>query len=266
MATVRPFITGLNEPLGMVLDAQKNLLVCNYGANEILKFSLDGKAQGTFATDLRGPTSITSADGGQTMFVAERADRRVIRIGQGKKENEMEDVPEPTGVIWDYDAKRGDSDGQTRKLWVVSHSTSKVYRREYLNGYVERRLLYAPVATPTNNGGEHIGFNGIALDGGALFISDESTQSVRMLTEGGRIATFASGIEKPSGLAVSPGYPGALYVASEGNGGQLLRLDSEGGKTVVAEKLGRPHTLLFLDAKTLLVSNWDGTVWKVVLP
>lgn len=266
-ATVTPFITGLKEPQGLALDADRNLIVCDYGAGEILKFSLDGKPLGKLATDLRGPSAIVSADGGKTLFVTERKANRVLRFGEGKRQNEMEDVPEPTGLIWDFDPKRGDGPNEPRKLWAASHTTSKIYRKEFLNGYVERRLIYAPVVdAETNFEGGRPGFTGMVSDNGAILVSDQAGQRVAMISDGGRIATFASGIEKPAGLAKSPAYPGAIYLASEGSGGQLLRLDAEGGKVVVAEKLGRPSGVLFLDAKTILVSNWDGNIWKVALP
>lgn len=247
----------------MAVDAEGNILVCNYGAGEILKFGRDGKALGQFAGDIRGPSAIVAVDGGQTIFVAERQKNRVLRFGQGTRQIEMEDVPEPTGLVWD--TKTGSGTSQPRSLWVVSSSTSKVYCREFFDGYNERRVIYATI---TPNGEERPGFSSLASDGSAFFVSDEAGQRVLLLSASGRIAPFATGISAPAGLAVSPvvGPDQAVYVANAGDGGQLLRLDSAGQKTVVAEKLGRPCGLLFLDAKTLLVSNRDGNIWKITLP
>ena len=54
-----------------------------------------------------------------------------------------------------------------------------------------------------------------------------------------------------------------LYVCDEGNGGQLWKVDKDGNKTLIAEKLGRPRNVLFLDDQTALVSDRDGRVLKL---
>ena len=78
LATVTPFITGLKEPQGLTLNAEGNLLVCDYGAGEILRFSVNGKPLINLARGLKGPAAIVNV-GGQT-FVSERKANRVVRF------------------------------------------------------------------------------------------------------------------------------------------------------------------------------------------
>lgn len=273
MATATPFITGLKEPQGMALDGN-NLLVCDYGAGEILRFSRDGKPLGKFATGLKGPSAIVMrpravpTKGTQhifegTFYVTERKANRVIRIDKNGEITPIgSEIAEPIGLI-----------AHGAGLSVVSHTTSKIYEwrlrlvtgggwaREIDGPEGWTRLYSAPAETP---GKDRYGFRWLAEDWGILFMSDEVGERILMVTRSGRVATFASGISDPSGIVIGPDK--MVYVANEGDGGQLLRLNAEGEKTVVAEKLGRPRGILFLDAKTVLVSNRDGGVWKVVLP
>ena len=81
-----------------------------------------------------------------------------------------------------------------------------------------------------------------------------------MATRSGRIAKFATGFADPSGLEVRGDW---LYVCDEGDGGRLWKVDKNGVKTLVAERLGRPRNVLFLDDKTALVSDRDGRVLKL---
>ncbi len=295
MATVTPFISGLKEPQGLTFDAPGNLLVCDYGSGEILKFSPDGKRSGVLATGLKGPAQIVSAlwpsrlnssPAVPPIYVTERKANRVISIDSAGKITPLgTEIPEPLGLVF------GPSG-----LMMVSHTTSKIYRwknsiptlneiplmksdRISVPGNIPLiGSLFRSRQTPSVNpngqwelvysapstDGARYGFRWLASDGGAYFVSDEDGERVLMLTENGRVATFASGISDPSGLAIGP--DGMVYVANEGDGGQLIRLNNEGEKTIVAEKLGRPRGILFLDAKTLLVSNRDGNIWKILLP
>ncbi len=260
MATVTPFITGLKEAQGMAFDTDKNLLICDYGAGEILKFSPDGKALGKFAEGLKGPSAIQSI--GRQVFISERKANHVVRFQGGKMDVVMADVPEPIG-LYVSPLIMSKFEDTPFDLAVVSHTTSKIYRLGLAKMFKnrERTLLYA---APTQVGESRYGFRWLVNDASTYLMSDEVGEKILMVNFAGRVSTFASGISDPSGIAIGPDK--MVYVANEGDGGQLIRLNSEGEKTVVAEKLGRPRGILFLDAKTALVSNRDGGVWKVVLP
>jgi sugar lactone lactonase YvrE len=57
-----------------------------------------------------------------------------------------------------------------------------------------------------------------------------------------------------------------VFVAEEG-AGRISRIDARGNVTHVADGLGKPRDIEFIDERTLLVSDTqDGRIWKVVLP
>ncbi|MBW3637315.1 MAG: hypothetical protein KY445_12775 [Armatimonadetes bacterium] len=283
MATATPFITGLQEAQGMAFGPNNEILVADYKAGEILRFSRDGKSLGKLATGLKGPSAIVSV--GNQVFVSERKANRVVRFQNGKMDVVMADVAEPMGLVVDSSPDMVLPTTPARlatptTLNVVSHTTSKIYRSD-LRAKIPRAKSGVPIigksfnlkektspliyAAPVAEGDkERYGFRWLVRDGATFLMSDEVGERILMLTESGRTATFASGISDPSGIAIGPDK--MVYVANEGDGGQLIRLDAEGEKTVIAEKLGRPRGILFLDAKTVLVSNRDGGVWKIALP
>ena len=292
-ATVTPFLTGLKEPQGMALNKYGNILVCDYGAGAILRFSQEGKPMGAVSTDLKGPAQmVTFPFPPWTSIGVPPAD--YVTLVTLPKVNQVwvvqiQLVPSPSTSIYplngEIDEPVGLVDGALGLL-AVSRSTSQIYRWKEppapiphigniplislfrsrkrpptrLSADGKWELFYAPKTE-----GERYGFGGIVSDDEACFMSDDVGQQVLRLTdsfvEGTRLVPFATGIPKPSGLAIGPDK--MIYVANEGDGGQLLRLDAQGRKSVVAEKLGRPSGVLFLDAKTVLVSNRDGNVWKV---
>jgi DNA-binding beta-propeller fold protein YncE len=162
---------------------------------------------------------------------------------------------------------------------VLSRTSSQVYRWENLHHYSftsplaidakgQWKLIYSapPAEAPRlqfrwlADDSFRAGAHG---DNDVFFASDEANQRVSMVSLSGRVAPFASGISNPSGLVIGPDK--MFYVTNEANGGQLIRINNNGEKTIVAEKLGRPSSILFLDAKTALVSNRDGNIWKIAL-
>lgn len=258
MATVTPFITGLKEPQGLAFNQKGELLVADYKSGEILKFSRDGKALGAFVKNLKSPALLSSFQ--DSLVLSERKGNRVLMISPaGEVLPVGGEIVEPLGVV-------NSPDG----IYAVAHTTSKIYKLEAdpATAGANLKTFWVPVyAAPLEAGDEkRYGYRALVKDPDSvsLFLSDEVSGQILLLTPSGFIATFASGFEDPSGLQFGP--DGALYVADEGRGGQLVRLSREGKATIVAEKLGRPRGIVFLDAKTVLVSNRDGNVWKVALP
>ena len=173
------------------------------------------------------------------------------------------EIAEPIGIVQSYGSS----------LMVVSHTTSKIYvwqplpetnRGSFLPRAIDPRGEWKSFYSAPEDDGQRYGFRCLASDGDTLFFSDETEGAVWMMSAGGKVARFASGLGDPSGLAF--GRDRALYVSDESNGGRLLRLDDNGKATVVAAELGRPRAIVFTDDKTALVANRDGNVWKVVLP
>lgn len=258
LVTKTVFVEGLKEPMGLAISPDSSLLVADYQAGEVLKFAPDGKPLGAFLRGLQGPTFFSRF--GDALVLSESKSNRVLWISAtGETFVLCDDIGKPSGVLYD---KIG--------IYIVAQATSQVWKAEatglHENG--RPRGFWVPIyAAPVEVGQKQKhSFRALAKDpiSPTLFLSDENLGQIFMLTPSGFPATFATGLQSPSGLAFSP--DGKLYVAQEGNGGQLIRLSREGKWTVVAEGLGHPSAILFLDAKTALVSNRDGNVWKLVLP
>lgn len=247
LAAKTPFITGLDEPQGLVLDKNGDILLADYGAGSILRFSPTGKAKGTLATGLKSPSLMVKARG--FLYVAERKNNRVVKIGENGKITPVGgSIPEPLGLTASPDGT----------LYTVSHTTSVVYR---FDGKAWQEIYRAPAIKGDK---AHYGYRGLAYDSGALLLSDEGSGQIFVLTQGGRLAPWIGKLEDPSGILVASN--DTTYLTDESAaGGTLLKIARNGARTVVAEGLGRARDILQLDAKTLLVSNRDGTVWKIAL-
>ncbi len=272
MATVTPFIGGLKEPQGLARDLNGDIIVCDYGAGEVLRFSKAGEKIAVLATGLKSPSQIVSAGLG-SFFVTERKANRVIKLSGGAAEPVGGEIIEPLGLISGLRTR-----GQTKvsydsySFFVVAHTTSKIYVSEadVISPYDGIGVAnYKPVnpiwrlvyAAPDEDGDTgRYGLRCLAGDGDTVFVSDEVGGDVLMMSSGGRMAKFVSGFDDPSGMAIRGDW---LYVCDEGNGGQLWKVNKNGKKTLVAEKLGRPRNVLFLDDKTALISDRDGRVLKL---
>lgn len=262
LATKTEWLSGLKEPQGLALDGKGNILLADYGAGKILRYSRAGKLLGTLAEGLKSPSQIVvgskivssnrtpgSFETIETIYVSERKANRVIQIlPDGKVVPVGGAIEEPLGLARDA----------TSGLFVVAHTTSKIYR---FDGAKWNLVFAAPLEDGDD---KRYGYRCLAFDGGAFLMSDEVGEQVLLLTQSGRMATWAKGIGDPSGIVIAPG--GVTYVTDESEGGRLWRVNNIGEKTVVAEGLGRPRGLLFLDAKTALVSDRNGKVWKLSFP
>ena len=255
MATKTEFLTGLKEPQGLALRGNE-ILVADYKSGEILRFSREGKPLGALVKDLKSPALL--AGSGETLVLSERKANRVLMVSpKGETLAVGGEIIEPLGVSVSDDG-----------IYAVAHTTSKIFKLKTDPTAATLKMAWAPIyVAPIEEGKtKRYGYRAIVKDpnGSALFVSDEVSGHIFLLTPSGFLSTFAFGFEDPSGLAFGP--DGNLYVAEEGRDGQLVRLSREGKPTVIAENLGRPRGILFLDAKTALVSNRDGNIWKIALP
>lgn len=258
MATATPFITGLGEPQGLALGQNGEILVADYKSGEITRFSRAGKPLGALVKGLKNPALLSGFQ--DSLVVSERKGNRVLMISpKGEVLPLGGEIIEPLGIV-------NSSDG----IYAIAHTTSKIFKLEAdpASSGGNLKTFWVPIYTAPIPEGKtrRYGYRALAKDPNspALFMSDEVSGTVFLLTPSGFLSKFATGFEDPSGLAFAP--DGQFYVADEGKGGQLVRLSREGTPTVIAEKLGRPRGILFLDAKTALVSNRDGNVWKIALP
>ena len=262
LATKTEWASGLKEPQGMAIDGKGNILLADYGAGKILRYSRSGKLLGTLAEGLKSPTQIVvgirnvsikskshSLKTVETIYVSERKANRVIKISpSGKISPVGQAIEEPLGLAY----------GPKSELFAVSHTTSKIY---HFDGMQWHLIFAAPLEAGDD---KRYGYRCLTFEDGAFLMSDEVGEQVVMLTPNGRLATWAKGIAAPSGITIGP--DGFTYVTDESEGGRLYRVNNLGEKTIVAEGLGRPRGVLFLDAKTVLVSDRNGKVWKLVLP
>jgi len=259
LATKTEWASGLKEPQGMAHHGN-DILLADYGAGKVLRYSRDGKLLGTVAEGLKSPSQIaiarilraTEQDGkivkiweDENIAVSERKANRVIQIDKDGKITPLGDaIEEPLGLVSD----------SFNNLFAVSHTTSTILRFD--------GTKWTPFFTPTE--ADRYGYRCLAMDNGTLLLSDEESGEILMLSQSGRLATWAKGIADPSGITIGP--DNAAYVTDESNGGRLWRVNNLGEKTIVAEGLGRPRGVLFLDEKTALVSDRNGKVWKLVFP
>ena len=255
MAKVTPLIEGLKEPQGLALDGNGDILVCDTGAGEVLRFSATGQKKEVLASNLKSPSQITT----RTLFdrvnnksvveflVSERKADRIVRLRNGMAYPVGAEIVEPLGLLDNSNAPNGG-------LYAVAHTTSVIYRLD--------RDKWTPVYQAPGEDGDkgRYGLRCLASYGSSLLVSDEVNGQVLKVSRDGEIVKFAGGIDDPSGVAVRDD---RVYVCDEGAGGKLWSIDQNGIKTLVAQELGRPRNVLFLDDDTALISDRDGRILKL---
>lgn len=255
IAKVTPLIEGLKEPQGLALDSNGDILVCDTGAGEVLRFSATGQKKEVVAGNLKSPSQITT----RTLFdrvtnktvveflVSERKANRVVRLRNGIAYPVGSEIIEPVGLLDNSNATNGG-------LYAVAHTTSVIYRLD--------RDKWTPVYQAPDQDGDkgRYGLRCLASYGTSLLVSDEVKGQVLKLSRAGELAKLTGGIDDPSGVAVRDD---RVYVCDEGAGGKLWQVDQDGIKTLVAQELGRPRNVLFLNDDTALVSDRDGRVLKL---
>lgn len=239
---------GLHAPQGMARDGAGNVYVAEYRGGQIAKFAPDGTPLGKIGEGLKSPAWIERA--GDYLYVSERKANRLLRMGADGKLRPVEGtVEEPLGLAADASGR----------LIVVSHTTSRLFALPR----VGQKLV--PLYAPPAQKGKRYGYRCVAVDrDGTLFFTDEADGQLMLLTPGGRAATWVRGLDDPTTVVISP--RGEVFVAEEG-AGRIARIDAHGASSIVAEGLGKPRDIEFLDERTLLVSDQEGgVIWKVTLP
>lgn len=254
-ATPVKWAEGLAAPQGLAVERAGTVLVVENGSGRVVRLDSAGKQAAVVAEGLKKPSWALFV--GEMLYVAEREGNSVARIRPGRPLTRLTgEVIDPLGLAADPKRPGG--------LLVVSHRESVV--RAFAPGpMVSGRLALEPAPFAAGAAGAKYGWRDIAAaDDGTLYVTDEVGGAVLRRLPGGAFQVWAGGLSSPSGLTLSP--RGELYVTEEGNG-RLSRLGTDGKATVVAEGMGKAREVVFLDARTLLVSDREGgTVWKVTLP
>ncbi len=223
---------GLSDPRGMTLGPTGDILVANFGGNNILRFD---QATGFFAgtlvpggsAGLTGPTDIAVI--GTDIYVTSSSNE-VLRfngttgapVGTGKFVwNPFPPFPDETGGLV---GPRGIEVGPTGDLFVTT-STNVVKRYQgpsggspgsYLGDFITG--LSSPV--------------GILLRGGNFLIADRGTASVRSFSAttgapaAGGVAPFTGGLDDPEHMLVDPASSALLVTDSATDA--ILAFDATG--------------------------------------
>jgi DNA-binding beta-propeller fold protein YncE len=236
---------GLLEPQGILRLGDGSILVAEYGGGRVVKFNALGQKVAVVAQGLKSPAMLARA--GKTVYLTERKANRVVRLNSNGTVSPVGgEIAEPLGLAI--------VDGRPV---AVSHTQSKVVRWD---GKAWQMLFSAP-----EDGGKRYGYRCLEAEpGGSILMSDEAEGQVLLLSPQGRLASWSKSFESPSGIVIGP--DGATYVTDEGNSGTFSRVSASGEAAVLARDLGKPRGILFLDAKTVLVTNRSGSIWKLELP
>jgi virginiamycin B lyase len=250
-ATVRKWAEGLAGPQGLVRGPDGGLLIVEHDAGRVRRFAPDGKPGDVFAEGLLSPAWALWHQG--ALFVSERKGNSVARAtGAGSPTRLPGTVPDPLGLA--LDPKR------PGVLLVLSHRESVV--RAFRLTPDSGALLEQPFVSPA--AGAKYGWRDVAVrPDGTTYVTDEVSHAILRRTPGGALTEWVKGLKSPSGLGFGP--RGDLYFTEEG--GRLSRVDAAGKVTILAEGLGAARALLFLDPRTVLVTDRKGgNVWEVRLP
>jgi DNA-binding beta-propeller fold protein YncE len=248
-AIVTAWATGLKGPQG-ILRHGDSVLVIENTTGTILRFPLQGGASQKFAEGLKNPAFALSYK--DTLLVAERTGNSVAHVSaQGEVTRLNGTISDPLGMSLTAEGT----------LLVLSHRESTIWCfRPSDNGWI---MDSKPFATP--KGGTKYGWRDMAIGkDGSLYITDELSNTVLVRRPGADFAPLGVVLSSPSGLTFSP--DGVLYVTEEGTG-RLSRLTTNGTVEVLAEGMGKAREAVFLDPKTVLVTDRaGGNIWKVTLP
>jgi sugar lactone lactonase YvrE len=228
----KPFITGLNIPVGMTYDAQGALYIAEWGASRVCKYDRQGNR--TIVTEAVGrPSGLTISETG-TLFIASY-DRGIVYAltPDGELRPVASGFSTPAGLLWRDNAvlvanrdageivKLG-SDGSKE---VISHGHSSPVG---IVGFSEGSFIVSCL----NGGIDHIKPDStvstinktlrapapgmIAADNSTVLVADYGGTAIFRVTLDGAASVVADGFQTPVGLARRP--DGRLLVADWGPG------------------------------------------------
>lgn len=220
--TSESFVTGLNDPRGLVIDKYQNIYVAEYGNSQVIKIDINTRAITAIATGLLEPTSV-AVDSFGDVYVTQEAPsaRNVIRVKDLKVINTYSASPSAISfgvndillvglfdisrVLWGGSESSSPSDSITEPVMITTDANGRVYVAEgtATNAKVYRYQQSAPSGKTTVADGLQ-GATGIAADPvGNIYIAEPGASRIALATFDGQFFFWAS-VPQPQQLAFTP--------------------------------------------------------------
>ena len=279
----------LAYPSSVALRANGELVVADSANDRLLLFELD--------TDLRAATAVAEINGldqpncvetdsGEGIYVTERALGSVSYLDLENKRRQLltDDLVAPTGLVIDNDGSLVVTDGGSEKIYRLINEgphtvTMGLIAGSGLTGTSDGGAAEAELAQPTGPARTEVG----------LVFCDAASSNIRLLTDGGKVATITGNgffewglvdgpahkamLQRPSDLAVLE--DGSVIVVDTGNN-RLRRLANRRIRTLGLAGLNRPAGICLLPNGHLIVADTGNnrlvvvdadlqTAWPLVL-
>lgn len=255
-------------PTAVARLSEGELLVADFGHNRILVFELDDQlTTATAVAEIDGldhPQSL-AVDANDSIYVTEPWQGRVSYLDLRRQTRQMltDDMVVPSGLAIDADGSLVITDAGTDKIYRIINNgpnavTMGLIAGSGLLGSRDGAAGAADLAQPCGPG---------RTEAGVVFC-DSASSNLRLLTDGGKVATitgsglFQSGLvdgpahqallQRPSGLVVMD--DGSLVVVDSGNS-RLRRLASRRLWTLGLAGLNRPAGACALPSGHLVVAD-----------
>lgn len=257
----------LAYPTSIAVRANGEIVVADSANNRLLGFELSADLrQATAVAEIEGfdrPMTVV-ADAAEGLYVTEPSKGRVSHLDLAERSRRLltEDMVSPTGLTIDTD----------NSLVVTDSGAEKIYRLVPGAHTVTFGLIAGSGRTGAQDGGaadaDLAQPTGIVRTEVGLVFCDSASSNVRLLTDGGKVATITGNgffdwglvdgpahramMQRPSDVAVLD--DGSLIIVDTGNN-RLRRLASRRIRTLGLAGLNRPTGLCALPSGHLLVSD-----------
>lgn len=227
---LRPEITGIQSPVGMIYDKDGALYVAEWGAGRVSRFDATGR-RATVTDSIRSPAGLAFDDNG-ILYAASYGDGSVYALEKGKEPRRVASgFAAPTGLLWSRD----------KGLLVANRNAGEVIR---LHPDGTKEVLSRNHKTPV----------GLARTAdGSIFVSCYGG-SVDRIAPDGRTSTVYTGLSTP-GVGIIADGPDRVLVVDYG-GSIVARVDAQGKASTVADGLRSPVALVRMPDGRLLVGTW----------
>ena len=221
---------GLSSPVGMAYDAAGHLYVANWSAGSVLRFAPNGE-RSVFASGLSGPSGLAVSSKGD-VYVASYNEDLVWRFTPNRDKSVfVRGLATPAGLSFDA---RG-------RLLIANRRTHQI-----LAAHPDGRLEVAAEGLQTPVGA-------VELPNGDLLVSNIAG-GISLVSGGRKARTINTELRSPGPGIVAAGAD-AAYVVDYG-GTTVSRVDRQGVRTVIADRLSSPVGLAVAPDGSLMVATW----------